>query len=294
MEEDTVSWVEREHAVRLPKQSMGYLAYSAVLHVLAVDSLDAVDLYAWSPQDRRLKFIHTLSYHDHRTLCDRMAFSDAQPQLLFVTDVLGHCVHAWDVIDKRHVGFVIPPGSIDEHPNGIASNRDLVAITVSLVSSFVRIVKGSGTCTWTVLQDIRLPWNLCRGLRFSGDGQSLVVATAAGLACIKWCSAELLPSLPLLDVQEAHGGWLALDASGLVRHICAGGGTCTPYRNEVMVPQLRTLAVVGGLGLGVVTNDDGREGRRLVFVDSSHAVAMDAMSAVKTQWMVAVLRVAHA
>lgn len=78
MEEDPVSWVEREHAVRLPKQSMGYLAYSAVLHVLAVDSLDAVDLYAWSPQDRRLKFIHTLSYHDHRTLCDQMAFSDAQ------------------------------------------------------------------------------------------------------------------------------------------------------------------------------------------------------------------------
>jgi len=155
-----------------------------------------------------------------------MAFSDAQPQLLFVTDVLGHCVHACDVIDKRHVGFVIPPGSIDEHPNGIASNRDLVAITVSPVASFVRIVKGSGTCTWTVLQDIRLPWNFCQGLRFSVDGQSLVVATAAGLACIKGCSADLFPfpfpfPLPLLDVQEAHGGWLVLDASGLRRDLYA-------------------------------------------------------------------------
>ncbi len=138
------------------------------------------------------------------------------PPLLLVTDHGNQAVHVLDVVNRWHMGYVAPPGTI-RGPRGVASRGSLAAVTAwdSIVAStgdhVVCIFEGSGS-TWVPVRVIGGPQgsgtgqlNCPLGLRFTWDGMGLVVA--------EWLNYHM----SLFRVRDGS----------FVRHVAKGtGGAC--------------------------------------------------------------------
>ena len=132
------------------------------------------------------------------------------------------------------------------------------------------------------------------GLRFSSDGHTLAVASNRDVAFVRVSDGSVQDIVSVIkkptcihftDVNEYRQGWLVSSLNCLY-HV-ENGCAVSIYVQRV----LPKLTLVPGLGLCHVELDAHGVGH-VRFWDSQDEVAMDTMSAAKTQWMVAVVRVA--
>jgi hypothetical protein len=240
-------------------------------------------------------------------------------RLLLVTDAGQAAVHVIDVAGQVHVGYVAAPGAI-AGPRGVAARGSLVAVSTwksgSSTDHVVRVYEGSGA-SWTAVRVVgggfggpgSADGQLFRpcGLRFTGDGSSLVVLDAGNRrvslfrvedGSFVWHVATGLDSP--CDVEEYGGVWLVArpfsidfvggerlhgasgDGSGVGRAWLGSGGSGDGEFREPTA-----LALVPGLGL--VVREHGNGGR-VQFFATLDTIAMASLSVARVGWLVAVAR----
>jgi len=321
-------WIRRENKFALRgSKACGGFAFSRFLNMLAAinTSSDTLDVYTLVHQD----FVYSHSQEltvPLSGMCGMfrpvpMAFSDKDPCLLFVAY---GWVQAWDLRARRSAGSL--QYNVPHHePVGVAAHGHHVALSFfsclfGQPEGHLRIFCQDGK-SWRLVKVVADGLRLPQGLRFSLDGQTLAVADTDGLKLVR-CNhrrdsgrlkvlvllADLLPfrcedwtvkevhAGPgcLYDVEEVEGGWLLNsykddDAERFGKHTCylmESGGCPLPVPVAQLPGVVRTWAYVPALGLAVV--DHGANAIR--FWATPDAVAMDAMSAARTQWMGAVFR----
>ncbi len=268
-------------------------------------------------QPLNFKFVH-----DDR-VSGQLAFTGATPaaRFLLVTDGGNKAVHVIDVVHGAHAGYVAAPGSIS-YPTSVAAWGTKVAVSVYVrggAPSFVQLYEGTGAL-WTITRRIIGPVVHTCGVRFTDDGEELVVADDCdGSFCVSLFRVNdgafvrhLVTGLHECpaDVEECgEYGWALTEwyfgsilfAGGAsYGDILVGthGGRYGDYYGDFNYPT--TMAFVSGFGLVVRDNgvsedsgdeDSGDQGRVQIFV-TPDAVAMAAMSVMRTTWMATVLRFA--
>jgi hypothetical protein len=233
-----------------------------------------------------LSLVRTIKFH---ALCGQMAFTGATAiaRFLVVIDGVHEAVHVVDVVHGKHVGYVAAPGCI-RLPMGVAAHGTKVAVSMWQRGGggAVCMYEGEGT-TWTSTRMVHCC--LSYGLRFTADGTGLVVA---GLMEAGGCSVSLLCAKDgsfvrhlatglcnVISVEECEAGRWALASWDSDTVVFVGG---TSVAGNFKKPS--ALAYAPGLGL-LVRDNDGVQ--LFATVD---AIAMAAMSVMKTTWMATVLR----
>jgi hypothetical protein len=237
-------------------------------------------------------------FMDYAGVSGYMAFTGATAatRMLLVTDSGNHAVHVIDVVHGAHVGYLAAPGSICK-PRCVAAWGLKVAVSAFFqggVNSFVQLYEGTGA-TWTVGRMIRT--GCPSAVRFANDGKELAVSVSLYRVHDGAFVRHLIVGLGDLpaDVEEcAEYGWVVLlwDGSHSIQFAGgAGGAGGTGDRvllgGEFVYPS--AMAFVPGLGL--VVREFGNGGRVQLFA-TPDAVAMAAMSVMRTTWMTTVLRFA--
>ena len=237
-----------------------------------------------------------------------MAFTGAATatRLLLVTDAGNEAVHVIDVVHGAHVGYVAAPGSI-AGPRGVAAWGTKVAVSAHLAvggCSFVQLYEGTGA-SWTIGRLIISAHVLhpC-GVRFTDDGKELAVAADSGLGFRGGVSLlrtddgafvrHVVTGLAYVpaDVEDCvDNGWAVVDWRGH-RIPFVGGASDQGFlgapgsgHGELIFPS--AVAFVPGLGL--IVREYGNGGRVQLFA-TPDAVAMAAMSVMRTTWMATVAR----
>ena len=223
-----------------------------------------------------------------------MAFTGStaasRPVVLVVTDAGNRAVHVIDVVHGRHVGYVVAPGGIS-NPRSVAAQGTKVAVCTFRfdIVCDVRVYEGSGA-TWTAVRTISNDAVRPIGLRFSADGNEVVAVQFRGPMCvirINDGSVVLCEDLEgfesAIDLEEcADYGWAVAEwHSNAIQFV---GGSCA-RAGEFIHPA--AMAFVPGLGL--VVREFGNGGR-VQFFATQDAIAMAAMSVMKTTWMATVAR----
>lgn len=281
-------WVKRGEEVPLEGRCAPRgLAYSANMIAVGMNGAKQTQVAMYKLCDHRFRYIGAL--HGHLMLkVMRMAFSDTDLGLLFVTDSVMNAAHMWDVRSRRHVGFLIPPR---EHaychmPSEVTSKGDFVAVSMG---TFVRIFRRSGAA-WNPVRNIEV-WDP-KGLRFSRDETSLAITTAHGLTFVRVSDWSQKKKVPLgrraCDLEELDcGGWLVLvprvdSVAGEEAWYVGPCGTVRPVFKDAWTSS--SMVFVPGFGLGSI----------VVRTPHKYSVAFwrSAMSASKFWWMTAVLRMA--
>ena len=219
----------------------------------------------------------------------------AATRLLLVTDVGNDAVHVIDVVHGKHVGYVAVPGSIPK-PRGVAAQGTKVAVSMwswEEVINGVCVYEGEGT-TWTLTCRAHLGWlTYPQGLRFSADGTGLVVTRVSAEVSKGTVSLFRVKDLSFVqhlvtglhgavDVEECEGGeWAVACWSSHTVEFVVGG---SHLDGNFWCPT--ALANLPGFAL-VVRHRNGGELRLFSTVD---AIAMSAMSVMKTTWMATVVR----
>ncbi len=245
-----------------------------------------------------------------------MAFTsgdDTTPPLLLVTDAGHSAVHVIDMTAKpqMHVGFVCAPGSV-LGPRCVASKGSLVAISTwkdhKIGDHIVQLFEGSGS-VWTPLRVLGGGFGHAAGqlyqpfgVRFSADGQRVVVADAGNGRVSTFFVADgsferhLAQGLDYpIDIEECEGGWLAacwltntlefIDGMDEGRVILSIG----PNENGTF-KYPAALSLTSSLGL--VVRQKLPVSPISVFA-TPDMVAMDAMSIMRVAWMGVVARVVN-
>lgn len=250
--------------------------------------------------------------------CASMAFagSPASPfgRVLLVGDPGFLAVHVVDVLRKEHVGYVVPPGSSSCFPQGVAARDDMVAVSywVTFHQGVHRVClfQGSGPC-WTLVRVLGAGFYRPRGLRFSSDGKTVVVADAGSVsvktyavhdgACVRSAQLDGDKTGSPMDVEEFGPGWLVATiptrlSSPCLQCIVPGGKDdvqdVQEVQDEVPVVPMDTsarfataVAWCPGLGLLVLESRS-----RVSLFASADELAKARMSSARVAWMHGVAR----
>ena len=273
-----------------------------------------------SPPPMQFKF------YDKNGLSGYLAFlaplttagSGAPAPLLLITDHGHDAVHLVDVVNQRHAGYFVPPGSV-AGPRGVAACNTATCALVAISTwkecrsgdhvVHIFAARGSG---WNIMRVIGGGFgypgpadgqlSVPMGLRFSADGSAVCVADrwndrvslfrVVDGAFVRHIGTGL--SCPH-DVEEVENNWVVacfashtvefVDDGGVKRSILekAGGGSGSGD-GEFCYPV--ALALVPGLGLVVQEYNDGR----LQVFSTPDMVAMQRMSHIRVAWMAAAAR----
>lgn len=188
--------------------------------------------------------------------------STASARHLIVTDAGNHAVHVVDVVHGEHVGYVAAPGMLSK-PRGVAARGSKVAVSKY---AELRLYEGAGA-TWTLTHAVRHAGSPF-GLRFTADG--------TGLAVTDFCYGRV----SVFCVEDLS--FVRHLATGLSNPVdveeCEGGGWTVALFDST------ALANLPGLGFLVRDND------KVQVFATVDAIAMLAMSVMKTPWIATVLR----
>jgi hypothetical protein len=242
---------------------------------------------------------------------------------LLVTDAYSHVVHIVDIQDGVHIGFLATSSSLGFawSPQGITSRGRLVAVTCCDRLGRKQVIifenQGHAATAWAVLREfpptspsfgISRGYSFPLGVRFSGDGRSLIVVDHQKASIDKFrvhdgvheCTVACDLKTPC-DVEEFADGVVATSTRRGLYVVSPSHSTPTAtllinsnyfyygnYGKEYV-----SLARLPVHGFGVVVNA-GSEGngasqkQKLLFFATADTIALAAMSPVRVAWMAAV------
>jgi hypothetical protein len=232
-----------------------------------------------------------------------LAFSEMRPHHVLVTDVGNHLVHVLDVVGRAHAGYVFDPEALVHCPRGVASKRDLVAVS-SWVDrrdhhAAVSIYQGhsNDVSHWCLLWRMACPSAQPAALKFSQDGSFLVVSectrnkplTLINLLARRKVGVVCPPSSAglVFDLLQCGTGWLVSCTDGLwfCRTLTDEDGAVAA---ELVSPSASSsCALVPGM-MFVARWGFDKGGAYVAPVPS--VVSMALMSDCRVQWMAAVYR----
>ena len=229
-----------------------------------------------------------------------MAFTGgtAETRLLLVTDAGNDAVHVIDVVQGKHAGYVASPGAV-ARPRGVAVRGTKAAVSAYTEDRRVcevRVYEGSGS-SWTVVRVFAMDRVFCSvfGVRFTGDGTGLAVAGQrvydrgwVSMLFVHDGSVQTLATgmIGAVDVEECgEYGWIVADCSS--RTVEFLGGRARLERGS-RCPT--ALAYVPGFGLAVREEHEDLRCSTVQLFATRDAIAMAAMSVMKTAWMATVAR----
>ena len=193
------------------------------------------------------------------------AGASPRPTLL-VADAFNDRVQEVDVVDRVHVGYLFPPGTLT-NPVGVAVSSTVIAVSTTgrrtKANQWVHLFDaGTRDKLWSVGGPIgRGPRQLngpC-GLCLTADGVRVAVADCYNnrIVVLSVADGSPLGHVPTCciypyDVEECEGGWLvAAGYSHGIAMLHPAGGAPATYLCGVHGPDIFSLALAPGLGLVV-------------------------------------------